>query len=42
VAPLAEAEKRAKRMDRNERARDADMYAWAAETRAELRAAGLG
>jgi hypothetical protein len=42
VAPLAEAEKRAKRMDRNERARDADMYAWAAETLAELRAEGLG
>lgn len=40
-APLAEAEKRAQRMDRHERARDADMYAWAAETLAELRAEGL-
>jgi hypothetical protein len=32
----------AKRMDRHERARDADMYAWAAQTLAELRAEGLG
>lgn len=38
MAPLTEAEKRAARMDRNERARQADMYAWAAETLAELRA----
>ena len=42
VAPLAEAEKRARKMDRNERARDADMFAWAAEMLAELRAEGLG
>jgi hypothetical protein len=41
VAPLAEAEKRAKRMDRHERAKDGDMYAWAAQTLAELRAEGL-
>ncbi len=40
VAPLAETEKRAKRMDRHERAKDADMFAWAAETLAELRAEG--
>ena len=38
MAPLTEAEKRAERMDRHERAREADMYAWAAETLAELRA----
>lgn len=37
---LIEAERRAKRMDRYERAKDADMYAWAAETLAELRAGG--
>jgi len=42
VAPLAEAEKRATRMDRHERAKDADMFAWAAQTLAELRAEGLG
>jgi hypothetical protein len=42
VAPLVEAERRAKRMDRHERARDGDMYAWAAETLAELRAEGPG
>jgi hypothetical protein len=41
AAPLAEAEKTAKRMDRHERAKDADMYVWAAETLAELRAEGL-
>jgi hypothetical protein len=41
VAPLAEAEKRAKRMDRHERAKHGDMFAWAAETLAELRAEGL-
>jgi hypothetical protein len=35
---LAEAEKRAKRMDRYERAKDAEMYDWAAEQLAELRA----
>jgi hypothetical protein len=37
MAPLTEAERRAQRMDRHERARHADMYAWAAETLAELR-----
>jgi len=42
VAPLAEAEKRARRMDKHERAKDSDMYAWAAQTLAELRAEGLG
>ena len=41
AAPLAEAEKRARKMDRHERAKEADMYAWAAETLAELRAEGL-
>lgn len=35
---LAEAEKRAKRMDRHERAKEAEMYEWAAERLAELRA----
>jgi len=38
---LAEAEKRARRMDRYERAKESDMYDWAAETLAELRAEGL-
>ena len=42
LVPLAEAEKRAKRMDRHERAKDGEMFAWAAETLAELRAEGLG
>jgi hypothetical protein len=42
VAPLVEAEKRAKKMDRRERAKDADMYAWAADMLAELRDEGLG
>jgi hypothetical protein len=42
VAPLAETEKRARRMDRHERAKDGDMYAWAAQTLAELRGEGLG
>jgi hypothetical protein len=37
MAPLIEAERRAGRMDKNERAKAADMYAWAAETLAELR-----
>jgi hypothetical protein len=37
---LAEAEKRARRMDRRERARDADMYDWAAQQLAELRQSG--
>ena len=35
---LAEAEKRAKRMDRFERAKQSDMYDWAAQSLAELRA----
>lgn len=34
---LAEVETRARRLDRFERSRDADMYAWAARTLAELR-----
>ncbi|MEA3044225.1 MAG: hypothetical protein QOH47_2063 [Sphingomonadales bacterium] len=34
---LAEAEKRARRMDRHERAKEAEMYDWAAERLAELR-----
>lgn len=37
---LVEAEKRAKRMDRYERAKNADMYDWAAEQVAELRQVG--
>jgi hypothetical protein len=37
MGPLIEGERRARRMDRHERARLADMYAWAAETLAELR-----
>ena len=37
---LAEAETRAKRMDRYERAKQADMYDWAAEQLAELRQSG--
>ena len=37
VAPLEEAERRAKRIDRFERMRDAAMYEWAARTLAELR-----
>jgi hypothetical protein len=37
---LAEAEKRARRMDRYERAKAADMYDWAAEQLAELRQSG--
>jgi FimV-like protein len=36
-APLAEAERRAKRMDRSERAKEAEMYDWAAQSLAELR-----
>jgi hypothetical protein len=35
---LAEAERRAKRMDRQERAKQSDMYDWAAQSLAELRA----
>lgn len=42
IAALAEVEKRAKGMDRHERAKDREMYAWAAETLAELRAEGPG
>ena len=38
LAPLSEAERRAKRMDRHERAKQADMYDWAARNLAELRA----
>ena len=41
VVPLAEAERRARRLDRFERLRDKDMYAWAERTLAELRARGL-
>jgi hypothetical protein len=35
---LAEAERRAKRMDRHERAKQSEMYEWAAQSLAELRA----
>ena len=42
VAPLVEAERRAKSMDRKERAKEAEMYRWAADTLADLRAEGLG
>lgn len=42
AASLIEVEKRAKRMEKSERAKDRDMYAWAAATLAELRAEGLG
>lgn len=38
---LLEAEKRARRMDRHERAKDSDMYDWAAESLAQLRAERL-
>ena len=38
LPPLAEAERRAKRMDRQERAKQSDMYDWAAQNLAELRA----
>jgi hypothetical protein len=38
MRPLAEAERRAKRMDRQERAKQSDMYDWAARSLAELRA----
>lgn len=41
LAPLLETEKRVKRVDRHERARDSEMYGWAAERLAELRAEGL-
>ena len=42
AASLAEVEKRAKRMDKGERVKDREMYDWASETLAELRAEGLG
>ncbi len=42
IAPLTEVEKRAKRVDRQERVQHGEMYGWAAETLAELRAEGLG
>jgi hypothetical protein len=38
LPPLSEAERRAKRMDRQERAKQSDMYDWAARSLAELRA----
>jgi len=38
---LIETERRARRMDRRERAKDLEMYDWAAQSLAELRAAGL-
>jgi len=41
VVPLAEAERRARRLDRFERLRDKDMHAWAERTLAELRAKGF-
>jgi hypothetical protein len=41
VVPLAEAERRARRLDRFERLRDRDMYAWAESTLADLRGRGL-
>ncbi|HEX8526258.1 tetratricopeptide repeat protein, partial [Allosphingosinicella sp.] len=40
VEPLAEAERRARRIDRFEKARDREMYDWAERTLAELRARG--
>ncbi|HEX9931652.1 MAG TPA: tetratricopeptide repeat protein [Allosphingosinicella sp.] len=41
VVPLAETERRSRRVDKYERLRDRDMYAWAERTLAELRARGL-
>ena len=41
VAPLAEAERRARRVDKYERLRDREMYAWAERTLAELRGKGF-
>ena len=38
LVPLVEAEKRAKRMDRHERAKQSEMYDWAGRNLAELRA----
>lgn len=42
LAALAEVERRLKRIDRFERAANADMYDWAARTLAELRGAQVG
>jgi len=41
VVPLAEAERRARTLDRYEKVRDRDMYAWAARTLADLRIRGF-
>ena len=41
VVPLAEAERRARRVDKYEKLRDRDMYDWAERTLAELRARGF-
>jgi hypothetical protein len=41
MSPLAEAERRMRRMGRHQQAEDVEMHAWAAETFAELRAEGL-
>jgi hypothetical protein len=41
VVPLAEAERRSRNLDRYEKLRDRDMYAWAERTLADLRARGL-
>jgi hypothetical protein len=41
AVPLAEAERRLRRLDRYEKMRDADMYAWAERTLADLRTRGF-
>ena len=41
AVPLAEVERRSRRIDRYERLRDKDMYAWAERTLADLRARGF-
>jgi hypothetical protein len=41
VGPLAEAERRARQVDKYERLRDKEMYAWAERTLADLRARGF-
>jgi hypothetical protein len=41
ITPLAEAMRRAKSLDRYEKVRDREMYAWAEKTLAELRAQGF-
>jgi hypothetical protein len=41
VVPLAEAERRARRVDKYEKLRDRDMYAWAERTLADLRSRGF-